>query len=95
MDNYVPNYDLTIMLGLGFQTMIAALHDHLAAVGYEDLRPVHGFVFERIAPNGATATEIAFFLDISKQAASEMVDYLEKRGYVMRQPTRVISEGRL
>lgn len=84
MDKQTNSYELTILLGLGFRTMIDALHVHLATQGYDDLRPVHGFFFSRIAPDGATITEVARFLEITKQAASEMAIYLEQRGYVVR-----------
>ncbi len=80
-----PSYDLTLLLLLGSRAMIDNLHKHLAALGYEDLRPAHGFAFHRLAPVGATGNELAEFLDITKQAASEMVDYLEQHGYVARQ----------
>src|SRR5258708_35600906 len=79
-----PSYDLTLLLLLGSRTMIDTLHKHLAARGYDDVRPAHGFAFHRLAPDGATGNELAEFLDITKQAASEMVDYLEQHGYVVR-----------
>lgn len=82
----VPDYDLTFLMALGFRTMIDNLHERLNALGYDDVRPAHGFAFQRLAPNGATGNELAEFLDITKQAASEMVDYLEQHGYVVRQP---------
>src|SRR2546430_4043873 len=81
-----PNYDLAFLLLLGSRTVIDHLHKYMAALGYDDVRPAHGFAFQRIAPHGATGNELAEFLDITKQAASEMVDYLEQRGYVVRQP---------
>ncbi|MBO0778196.1 MAG: MarR family transcriptional regulator [Ktedonobacteraceae bacterium] len=91
----VPSYDLTMLLLLGSRTMIDELHRHLATLGYDDVRPVHGFAFQRIAPHGATGNEIAEFLDITKQAASEMVDYLERRGYVVRQPHPTDRRGKI
>lgn len=90
-----PSYELTLLLLLGSRTMIDTLHTHLAARGYADVRPVHGFAFHRLAPHGATGQELAEFLDITKQAASEMVDYLEQRGYVMRQPHPTDRRGKI
>jgi DNA-binding MarR family transcriptional regulator len=92
---FAPNYDLTLLLGLGFRTVIDDLHKHLAALGYGDVRPAHGFAFHRLAPNGATGNELAEFLDITKQAASEMVDYLEQRGYVVRLPHPADRRGKI
>lgn len=90
-----PNYDLTLLLTLGSRAVIDHLHWHLAARGYGDLRPAHGFAFQRIAPDGATNNALAEFLDITKQAASEMVDYLERRGYVMRRPHPSDKRGKI
>lgn len=90
-----PGYNLTFLFMLGSRTMIEELHRRLAATGYTDLRPAHGFAFQRIAPYGATNNELAEFLDITKQAASEMVDYLEQRGYVARNPHPSDKRGKI
>ncbi|MBA3945422.1 MAG: winged helix DNA-binding protein [Herpetosiphonaceae bacterium] len=90
-----PHYDLMLLLGLGFRTVIDHLHGQLATLGYDDVRPAHGFAFQRLAPDGATGNELADFLDITKQAASEMVDYLEQHGYVMRQPHPADRRGKI
>jgi DNA-binding MarR family transcriptional regulator len=92
---FAPNYDLTLLLGLGFRTVIDDLHKHLAALGYDDVRPAHGFAFHRLAPTGATGNELAEFLAITKQAASEMVDYLEQHGYVVRLPHPTDRRGKI
>lgn len=90
-----PTYDLILLLGLGFRTVIEDLHTQLATLGYDDVRPAHGFAFLRLTPNGATGNELAEFLDISKQAASEIVDYLEQHGYVIRQPHPTDRRGKI
>ena len=90
-----PNYEMTLLLGLGFRAVIDDLHKQLTTLGYDDIRPAHGFAFLRLTPNGATGNELAEFLDITKQAASEMVDYLEQHGYVMRQPHPTDRRGKI
>jgi len=90
-----PDYDLTFLLALGFRTVVDDLHKQLAVIGYDDIRPAHGFAFQRLAPNGATGNEVAEFMDITKQAASEMVDYLEQHGYVIRQPHSTDRRGKI
>jgi DNA-binding MarR family transcriptional regulator len=90
-----PNYELTLLLLLGSRTMIDTLHKRLAEHGYNDVRPAHGFAFQRLTPNGATGNELAEFLDITKQAASEMIDYLEQHGYVARQPHPTDRRGKI
>src|SRR6266568_4576344 len=90
-----PNYDLTSLLLISSRTMIDNLHQRMAEMGFDDVRPAHGFAFQRIAPYGATGNDLAEFLDITKQAASEMVDYLVKRGYVVRQPHPSDKRGKI
>jgi len=58
----------------------------VAARGYTDIRPTHGFVFVRLSPDGATVTELAEHLGFTRQAASQIVDELVYKGYVERRP---------
>ncbi|MEU9470892.1 MarR family winged helix-turn-helix transcriptional regulator [Streptomyces avermitilis] len=62
------------------------IHDGVVARGFEGLRPAHGFAFSRLAPDGATATDLAAHLGVTKQAASQLVDEMERKGYVERRP---------
>jgi DNA-binding MarR family transcriptional regulator len=48
------------------------------------VRPAHGFAFTRLAPDGATITELAEHLDVTRQAAAQLVDELVAKGYVQR-----------
>lgn len=52
--------------------------------GFTDVRPAHGFAFARLAPAGATVTELAGHLGITRQAAAQLVDELVAKGYVER-----------
>lgn len=56
------------------------------ARGFEDVRPAHGFAFSRLSWGGATITELAEHLDVTRQAAAQLVDELIAKGYVERQP---------
>lgn len=87
--------DLSSLLSLSFSTLIHELHDRLSELGFGDIRPVHGFMFKYIAPNGATGIELAEHLGITKQAVSKMVDYLEKSGYVVRQTHPTDKRGKI
>lgn len=60
------------------------LHSRLAEQGHPDLRPAHGYAFQAIGGAGATASEIARRLGVTKQAAGKMVTELEALGYVTR-----------
>jgi DNA-binding MarR family transcriptional regulator len=56
------------------------------ARGFDDVRPAHGFAFSRLSAGGATITELAEHLDVTRQAAAQLVDELIAKGYVERQP---------
>ncbi|WP_037860576.1 MarR family winged helix-turn-helix transcriptional regulator [Streptomyces sp. NRRL S-340] len=62
------------------------IHDGVVARGFEGLRPAHGFAFARLAPDGATVTELAAHLGVTKQAASQLVDEIVRKGYAERRP---------
>ncbi|MCX5199094.1 MarR family transcriptional regulator [Streptomyces sp. NBC_00249] len=66
--------------------MLGEFTHRLAEAGHGDLRPVHGMAFQALKGPGATATELAERLGVTKQAAGQIVDDLEKRGYVRREP---------
>ncbi|MEU7555182.1 MarR family winged helix-turn-helix transcriptional regulator [Streptomyces sp. NPDC044571] len=78
--------ELAFLLGLGFQLLLGEFTRRLDEAGYGDLRPVHGMAFQALKGPGATATELAERLGVTKQAAGQIVDDLEKRGYVRREP---------
>ncbi|MFD5817856.1 MarR family winged helix-turn-helix transcriptional regulator [Streptomyces sp. NPDC059618] len=71
------------------------IHEGVVARGFEGVRPAHGFAFARLAPDGATVTEIAAHLGVTKQAASQLVEELVRRGYVERRPHPEDARARL
>ncbi|MFJ6572860.1 MarR family winged helix-turn-helix transcriptional regulator [Streptomyces sp. NPDC091292] len=62
------------------------IHEGVVARGFDGLRPVHGFAFARLAPSGATVTQLAAHLGVTKQAASQLVDEIVRKGYAERRP---------
>ncbi|WP_435284472.1 MarR family winged helix-turn-helix transcriptional regulator [Streptomyces koelreuteriae] len=60
------------------------IHEGVVARGFEGVRPAHGFAFTRLAPDGATATDLAAHLGVTKQAASQLVDEMVRKGYAER-----------
>jgi DNA-binding MarR family transcriptional regulator len=77
--------ELTFLLGIAFQLVLAEFNRRLAAAGYGELRPAHGMIFQIVHGEGTTSTELAERLGVTKQAAGQLVAELEKRGYVQRQ----------
>ena len=84
MSSDPPGFELPLRLLLGFRALIDDLHAELARQGHPDIRPLHGFVFQAIGPNGTTAAELGRRLGISKQAAGKTIKALERLGYVQR-----------
>ncbi|MEV6296482.1 MarR family winged helix-turn-helix transcriptional regulator [Streptomyces sp. CA-142005] len=62
------------------------INDGVVARGFADVRPAHGFAFARLAPDGATVTDLAAHLRVTKQAASQLVDEIVRKGYAERRP---------
>ncbi|MEU6272220.1 MarR family winged helix-turn-helix transcriptional regulator [Streptomyces populi] len=62
------------------------IHEGVVARGFEGVRPAHGFAFARLAPDGATVGDVAAHLGVTKQAASQLVEELVRKGYVERRP---------
>ncbi len=86
-----------------FQILVDELHEGLAEAGYPDIRPAHGNVFGYIRKEGSRLTELAERAQLTKQTMGYLVDYLEERGYVKREPdpgdkrakiVRLTGEGR-
>jgi DNA-binding MarR family transcriptional regulator len=67
------------------QAAIEELHRRLAERGHPGVRPAHGYAFQAIGADGATATDLGERLGVTKQAAGQMVDELTRLGYVTRE----------
>lgn len=94
-DQPAGGYELPVLLLLALRAMVDEVHARLAAAGFDDIRPAHGFAFQRLAPDGATGNDVAEHLGITKQAASVMIDYLEEHGYVARRPDPRDGRGKI
>ncbi|NYH50642.1 MULTISPECIES: MarR family winged helix-turn-helix transcriptional regulator [Nocardiopsis] len=84
MNDPLERTELTFLLGMAFQLVLGEFVRGVDAEGYRELRPVHGFAFQVLRHGGATSTELADRLGVTKQAAGQIVAYLEERGYVRR-----------
>jgi DNA-binding MarR family transcriptional regulator len=77
---------LTVGLLAASRALVDGISAGVRARGFDDLRPAHGFTFARLAPGGATITQLAEHLDVTRQAAAQLVDELTAKGYVERRP---------
>lgn len=76
--------ELTFLLGIAFQVVLAEFLRRLDVAGEGELRAAHGMLFQTLYGAGATSTELAERLGVTKQAAGQLVADLEKRGYLRR-----------
>ncbi|WP_239166594.1 MarR family winged helix-turn-helix transcriptional regulator [Actinoplanes italicus] len=87
--------DLPVLLLSAARALVDDIDSGVRASGFTDLRPAHGFAFVRLSGTGATTTELAEHLEITKQAASQMADELIRKGYVERRPHPTDARARL
>ncbi len=83
-DRARAGWELGVGLLAASRALFDELHARLAAEGHPDLRPAHGYAFQAIGSDGATASELARRLGVTKQAAGKMAAELEALGYVTR-----------
>lgn len=73
-------------LGTLFQAaarkLFAQLDEALVAAGFDDVRAAHTPLFLVISPAGSSVSELAQRTRMTKQAAGELIRYLESRGYL-------------
>lgn len=65
------------------------------ARGFDDVRPAHGFAFARLSAGGATITQLAEHLGVTRQAAAQLVEELIAKGYIQRRPHPQDARARL
>ncbi len=80
--------EIPALLGMAFRAVTDEVHERLAEQGFGDIRPAHGYSFQLLSwrPEGVTAVALGEHLGITKQAATQLADDLEKRGYIERRP---------
>jgi len=86
---------LTVVLLAAANALVDGIHAGVVSRGFDDLRPAHGFAFARLAPDGATISDLAAHLNVTRQAASQLVDEMEAKGYVERRPHPADGRARL
>ena len=84
--------DLTTLMEAAYAALVAEVHRQLDAAGFADIRPAHGKVFETIGQDGNRINDMAERAQITKGAMVELVDHLQRRGYLERVPDP--SDGR-
>ena len=81
-----PTSDLGILVLLAYQGFVRQLHADLTARGFDDLGGSDGVVMRVISGRPRTVSELASLLEVTPQGAAQIVDSMERRGYVARRP---------
>jgi DNA-binding MarR family transcriptional regulator len=75
---------LARLFAIAYRALVDALHEQLRSRGWDDVRPAFGFVLLAARDRPTTSTELATLMGTTKQAASKLVDSMERAGYVRR-----------
>jgi DNA-binding MarR family transcriptional regulator len=78
--------DVNLLCQLVFTATTERVVRDLAAAGFDDLRPSHGYVFQGLLAGDTTITQLAQRLGVSAQAVSKRVAELDATGYLERRP---------
>jgi DNA-binding MarR family transcriptional regulator len=87
--------DFGILLLLADQEFVRALRAATAEQGFDDQGRSDGFVLRTLAGGPTSVSGLAERLEITKQGASQIVDDMERRGYVERRPDPSDARARL
>jgi DNA-binding MarR family transcriptional regulator len=76
--------DLGLLMAVGFNAYVDALHGRLVGQGHDVRSPYDGYLFRVLHDEGrATVSELGQILGVTKQAASQAVQSLQRRGLVV------------
>ncbi|MPZ73252.1 MAG: winged helix DNA-binding protein [Nitriliruptorales bacterium] len=83
------------MTRLVWQWVRRQIHAEVVAAGYDDLNPAHVSVFRYPSVEGWRPSQLADDMQITKQSVNELLGYLEKRGYLLRERDPYNSRSRI
>lgn len=73
------------MLGQAYSLLGFQIVDGVVGAGHP-IKPAHSAVFAQIKPEGSRLTQLAAGANMTPQSMGELVDELERLGYVVRTP---------
>lgn len=83
----LTNPDLAILIAASYRVVADRLQEAMAKAGIDDMRPAFGYVIRALANEELSVSELARVLDVTKQAASQTIDEMERAGFVERRPS--------
>lgn len=78
----VSNADFGILLGLAFQRFVNELNEHLAAKGFQDIKPTFGYVLRALADQRRTTAQLAARLGVTSQGMAKIIAEMQAAGIV-------------
>ena len=94
MENLAAQSLAVTLLAAG-RAVVDGVSAGVRARGFTDLRPAHGFAFTRLSRGGATISQLAEHLDVTRQAAAQLADELVAKGYIERRAHPADARARL
>src|SRR5215469_11197505 len=94
MENLAAQSLAVTLLAAG-RAVVDGVSAGVRARGFTDLRPAHGFAFTRLSRGGATISQLAAHLDVTRQAAAQLADELVAKGYIERREHPADARARL
>ena len=82
------------LLGRAYSLLGFRIVDGVVGAGFPQ-KPAHSAVFAQITADGSRLTDMARRANMSPQAMGELVDELERLGYVVRRPDRTDRRAKL
>ncbi len=90
-----PGSDVGILVLLAYQGFVRQLHAAMAEQGYDDLGSSDGVVMRVLNGGARKVSELAGLLEITPQGTAQIVEDMERRGYVVRRPDPGDARARL
>lgn len=81
------NPPLGNLMAAAARRLAVELGEGIRDAGFEGLSAAHAPVFQAIAPEGSTITELAEYAGMTKQAMGELVRTIRAHGYVTVEPS--------
>jgi len=81
-----PPSDLGILVLVAYQGFVRQLHADMAERGFDDLGRSDGVVMRVLHGRGRTVSELSTLMEITPQGTAQIVEDMERRGYVVRRP---------
>jgi DNA-binding MarR family transcriptional regulator len=89
-----PEVPLARLLAMAYRHLVVALHERLAARGWQDVRPQYGYVLLACRDRPTTSGELAGMLGVSKQAASKIADAMVEQDLLRRRTSAADSRAK-